>query len=62
MRKHAVVAELAYALDSGSSPHFVGSGSSPVNCTLYGYQIMTWLMMSLSDFFCFEQKDSPAHL
>lgn len=31
---YAVVAELAYAHDSGSCPHYAGSGSSPVNCTI----------------------------
>ena len=29
----AVVAELAYAHDSGSCPYYLGAGSSPANCT-----------------------------
>ena len=28
----AVVAELAYAHDSGSCPYYLGVGSSPINC------------------------------
>ena len=33
MIKLAVVAELAYAHDSGSCPYCLGVGSSPINCT-----------------------------
>ena len=29
---YAVVAELAYAHDSGSCPYYLGVGSSPINC------------------------------
>ena len=35
---YAVVAELAYALDSDSSSGLLSVGSSPINCNLQGFQ------------------------
>ena len=52
---YAAVAELAYAHDSGSCPHYVGSGSSPVSCTKMQFTGITFHLRTLLWMFRFSR-------
>ena len=52
-KRNAVVAELAYAHDSGSCEHYAREGSSPSNCTSF---------LISGSFFCAQKRTNPLKL
>ena len=62
-KEYAVVAELAYAHDSGSCEHYAREGSSPSNCTKRTFSWMFAFHFLLSDYpnNC-KSQESSSHL
>jgi hypothetical protein len=50
--KSAVVAELAYAHDSGSCPYYLGAGSSPANCRQTKNELWAKIASWMGSYFC----------